>query len=98
MENFQIVYTVGITALLAQDYPPDPIQDLGVGTRLTAENMLVGVRVTVTARSITEGLEGASQRADAGAADDFVRKTFSTNVNPRNLSAALEVRAKALAP
>jgi len=53
------------------------------------------VRITVTARSISAGLEGASEGADAGSADDFIRKTFSTNVNPRNLSAALEVRAMA---
>jgi len=57
--------------------------------------MLSGVRITVTARSISAGLEGASEGADAGSADDFIRKTFSTNVNPRNLSAALEVRAMA---
>ena len=78
-----------------QDDPPDPIQDLGAGVVLTAENMLSGVRITVTARSISAGLEGASEGADAGRADDFIRKTFSTNVNPRNLSAALEVRAMA---
>ena len=98
LENFQIAYTIGITAPVDQDDPPDPIQDLGAGTVLTAENMLSGVRITVTARSVTAGLEGASQGADAGRADDFIRKTFSTNVNPRNLSAALEVRAMALAP
>ena len=95
LENFQIAYTIGIAAPVDQDDPPDPIQDLGAGVVLTAENMLSGVRITVTARSISAGLEGASEGADAGRADDFIRKTFSTNVNPRNLSAALEVRAMA---
>ena len=98
LEDFQIAYTIGITAPVDQDEPPDPIQDLGAGVVLTAENMLSGVRITVTARSITAGLEGASEGASAGREDDFIRKTFSTNVNPRNLSAALEVRAMALAP
>ncbi|TDI45206.1 MAG: prepilin-type N-terminal cleavage/methylation domain-containing protein [Acidobacteria bacterium] len=97
LEDFQIAYTIGVTAPFDQDNPPDPIQDLVAGTLLTAENMLSVVRITVTARSITAGLEGASEGASAGREDDFIRKTFSTNVNPRNLSAALEVRAMALA-
>ena len=55
--------------------------------------MLSSVRVTVTARSISAGMEGASEGALVGdQSDDFIRKTFSTNVNPRNLSAALDVR------
>ena len=98
LEDFQIAYTIGITVPVDQDNPPDPVQDLGAGVVLTAENMLSGVRVTVTARSITAGLEGASEGASAGREDDFIRKTFSTNVNPRNLSAGIEVRALALAP
>ncbi len=93
LEDFQINYVIGITAPVEQVIPPDPINDVGVGNAVTAENMLSSVRVTVTARSISAGMEGASEGALVGdESDDFIRKTFSTNVNPRNLSAALDVR------
>ncbi len=93
LEDFQINYVIGITAPFEQVNPPDPINDVGVGNAVTAENMLSSVRVTVTARSISAGMEGASEGALVGNdSDDFIRKTFSTNVNPRNLSAALDVR------
>ncbi len=90
LEDFQIVYTIGVTAPVDQDNPPDPSVDLA-GVPLTAENMLFGVRITVTARSVTAGLEGASE-GGAGRSDDFIRKTFSTNVAPRNVLAAYEKR------
>ena len=93
LEDFQINYVIGITAPLEQVNPPDPISDVGIGNAVTAENMLSSVRVTVTARSIRAGMEGASEGVLVGnETDDFIRKTFSTNVNPRNLSAALDVR------
>jgi hypothetical protein len=92
LEDFQIGYVIGVTAPIEQDDPPDPINDVGLGNAVTADNMLSSVRVTVTARSITAGMEGASQGALPDQSDDFIRKTFSTNVNPRNLSAALDVR------
>ena len=99
LEDFQIVYFIGVTAPAQQNFPPVPITDIGPLFPLTAENMLSSVRVTVTARSISANLEGASEGADATSiADNFIRKTFSTNVNPRNLSAALEIRAVAVAP
>jgi len=91
LENFQITYVVGVTVPANQDVPPNPMVDLGAATPLNADNMLSGVRVTVTARSVTAGMEGASE-GGAGRTDDFIRKTFSTNVNPRNLSAGLDVR------
>ena len=104
LENFQIVYTIGVAApgippgrlcpaapgSCVQDNPPDPTVDL-VGVALTAENMLAGVSISVTARSVTAGMEGASE-GGAGREDDFIRKTFSTNVNPRNISAGVDVR------
>lgn len=90
LEDFEISYIIGITAPVEQDNPPNPAVDLA-GVPLTAENMLSGVRVTVTARSVTAGMEGASEGA-AGRSDDFIRKTFSTNVNPRNVSAGLDIR------
>ena len=88
LENFQIAYTIGIAAPVDQDDPPDPIQDLGAGVVLTAENMLSGVRITVTARSISAGLEGASEGADAGRADDWgsflcVIRTFRNTTRSR---------------
>lgn len=95
LENFQIQYTIGTTAPVDQDNPPNPAVDLAA-TPLTAENMLSGVRISVTARSVTAGMEGASE-GGAGRSDDFIRKTFSTNVNPRNVSAGLDVRVMAAA-
>ncbi|GMR21832.1 MAG: hypothetical protein BMS9Abin37_0149 [Acidobacteriota bacterium] len=90
LENFQIAYTIGVTAPVDQDNPPDPAVDLA-GVPMTAENMLAGVRISVTARSVTAGMQGASEGA-AGREDDFIRKSFSTNVNPRNISAGINVR------
>ena len=95
LENFQITYTIGVAAPVSQDNPPAPAIDLA-GVALTAENMLSGVRISVTARSVTAGMEGASE-GGAGRADDFIRKTFSTNVNPRNISAGLDVRVMSAA-
>jgi hypothetical protein len=37
-------------------------------------------------------MEGATEGASGGREDDFIRKTFSTNVNPRNVSSGLEIR------
>lgn len=92
LEDFQIAYVIGSAAPFEQDDPPNPVLDIAAGTPLTADNMLSSVRITVTARSITANMEGASE-GGAGAQDNFIRRTFSTNVNPRNLSAGLEWRA-----
>lgn len=94
LEDFQIAYVIGYTAPVEQNDPPDPVTDTP-NVQLTADNMLSSVRITVTARSVSAGLEGASEGASAGREDDFIRKTFSTNVNPRNLSAGLDMRALA---
>jgi hypothetical protein len=87
LEDFQIRYVIGVTAPTEQDNPQDPVTDLA-GLVLDAENMIASVRISITARSVTAGLEGASEGALVGnRQDDFIRKTFSTNVNPRNVSA-----------
>ncbi len=92
LEDFQIRYVMGVTAPFEQDNPPDPVADLPV-TILTAENMLASIRLTITARSVSASLEGATDGALVGdRSDDFIRKTFSTNVNPRNLSAGIDIR------
>lgn len=95
LENFQIAYTIGVTAPVDQDNPPNPVVDLG-GAAMTAENMLAGVRISVTARSVTAGMQGASE-GGAGVEDDFIRKAFSTNVNPRNISSGINVRVMSAA-
>jgi prepilin-type N-terminal cleavage/methylation domain-containing protein len=93
IENFQIRYVIGVTAPLEQDNPPDPTVDLA-GIVLTSENMLSSVRVSITGRSVTPGLEGATEGTLVGdRSDDFIRKTFSTNVNPRNVSAGIDIRS-----
>jgi prepilin-type N-terminal cleavage/methylation domain-containing protein len=91
LEDFQISYLIGVAAPVEQDNPPNPVVDLA-GVPLTSENMLSSVRVTVTARSVSAGMEGATEGASGGREDDFIRKTFSTNVNPRNVSSGLEIR------
>jgi prepilin-type N-terminal cleavage/methylation domain-containing protein len=92
LEDFQVQYVIGVQAPALQDNPPDPVVDLA-GVALTAENMLSSVRLSVTARSVSAGMEGATEGASAARDDNFIRKTFSTNVNPRNLSAGLDMRA-----
>lgn len=92
IEGFQIGYVIGVTAPVEQFNPPNPVVDLP-GAVLTSENMLSSVRVTITGRSVTAGLEGASEGALVGdRTDDFIRRTFSTNVNPRNMSAGIDIR------
>jgi prepilin-type N-terminal cleavage/methylation domain-containing protein len=92
LEDFQIRYVIGVTAPVEQDNPPDAVVDLP-GVVLTSENMLSSVRVSITGRSVTAGLEGATDGALVGnRTDDFIRKTFSTNVNPRNMSAGIDIR------
>jgi prepilin-type N-terminal cleavage/methylation domain-containing protein len=92
IEDFQIAYVIGVTAPFEQNNPPDAVTDMP-NTILTAENMLSSVRVTISARSVTPGLEGATEGGNLGdRTDDFIRKTFSTNVNPRNVSQGIDVR------
>jgi hypothetical protein len=93
LEDFQVRYVIGVTAPIEQDMPPDAIRDLGAGTVLTSENTLSSVRISVTARSVSAGFMGSDEGALVGdRTDDFIRKTFSTNVNPRNMTAGIEFR------
>jgi hypothetical protein len=93
LEDFQVRYVIGVTAPVEQDGPPDAVTDLGMGTVLTAENTLASVRISITARSVTAGFMGADDGTLVGdRSDDFIRKTFSTNVNPRNMTAGIEYR------
>jgi prepilin-type N-terminal cleavage/methylation domain-containing protein len=92
LEDFQIRYVIGVTAPLEQDDPPDPATDTP-GVVLTAENTLASVRVSITGRSVSAGLEGASDGPLIGdRTDDYIRRTFSTIVNPRNMSAGIDIR------
>ncbi|HXV62883.1 MAG TPA: prepilin-type N-terminal cleavage/methylation domain-containing protein [Vicinamibacteria bacterium] len=93
LDDFEIAYVIGVAAPFEQDDPPNPVLDIAQGTPLTSENMLSSVRVTITARSVSSNMEGASQGPSPGIEDNFIRKTFSTNVNPRNVSAGLDTRS-----
>jgi prepilin-type N-terminal cleavage/methylation domain-containing protein len=92
LEDFQIRYVIGVTAPVEQDGPPDAAQDLA-GIVLTSENTLASVRISITARSVSAGLEGADEGALVGnRTDDVIRKKVSTLVNPRNMTAGIEYR------
>ena len=75
------------------DDPPDPQPDpaISIANQVPDPGAFIvhGVRITVDARSLSENLEGSSTDALPG---NFIRKTFSSNVNPRNLSAGLAFR------
>ena len=93
IEDFQIRYLIGVAAPVEQDTPADAVQDLAAGTVLTSENVLSSVRISITGRSVTAGFQGSEDGPLVGdRTDDFIRKTFSTNVNPRNVTAGIEYR------
>ncbi len=90
LEDFQVVYLVGGTDVAnEQDDPPDPQPTVTVD--ITAAEMVNGVRVTVSARSLSQNLQGSTEGATA-ADGNFIRKTFSSNVNPRNIASGLAFR------
>lgn len=82
IENFQVEFGVGTAVNFveepAQPNPEDP------------STWIMRVKVTLAGRNESEGLQGSTQQVYA--ADDtdemFVRKTLSTTVSLRNLSAA----------
>jgi prepilin-type N-terminal cleavage/methylation domain-containing protein len=94
LENFQVRYVFGVTAATPagteDDLPPVP---LALGAPLTADDVVNGVQIRVDARSLSENLQGATEGATA-ADGNFIRKTFSSNVNPRNISSGLAFRTK----
>jgi hypothetical protein len=91
LEDFQVVYLVGGTTAadeldeLTFVPQPDP------GVIIQAGDVVNGISITVAARSLSENLEGATQGATA-ADGNFIRKSFSSNVNPRNIIAGLAAR------
>ena len=87
LEDFQVVYLVGgTTAADELDDPPDPQPDPGL--IIQAADVINGVSITVAARSLSEDQQGATE----GVAGNFIRKSFSSNVNPRNIIAGLAER------
>ena len=90
LEDFQVVYLVGgTTAADELDDPLDPQPDPAVV--IQAVDVINGVSVTVAARSLSENLQGATEGAAAGDGN-FIRKSFSSNVNPRNILSGLAAR------
>lgn len=88
LEDFQIAYMVGNINPAEQMNPPEPQPVMG--NYIQDADMVSSVRITVTARSTLENLQGSS---DGGAQGNFIRKTFSSSVNPRNISAGLADRS-----
>ncbi len=88
LDDFQVVYLVGNQPQVEQPNPPHPHPTLKDGTGITPADIVTGVRVTVAARSQDENLEGST----VGASGNYIRKTFSSNINPRNISAGLSER------
>ena len=90
LEDFQVVYLVGGTAVAnEQGDPPDPQPT--VTANLVAADIVNGVTITVFARSLSQNLQGATEGLTP-ADGNFIRKTFSSNVNPRNISSGLAFR------
>lgn len=89
VQDFQIGYTIGVNGPVEQNNPPVlPIPPAPCNN----ENMVSSVRITVTGRSIASNLQGATEGGGAGTQDDFILRTFSMNVNPRNITAGFMAR------
>lgn len=80
LEDFQVVYLVGGTAEAnEQDNPPTPQPT--PADFIQPADVINGVSITVAARSLSENLQGATEGADG----NLIRKSFSSNVSPRNI-------------
>jgi prepilin-type N-terminal cleavage/methylation domain-containing protein len=90
VDDFQVVYLVGIQPPIEQVNPPDPQPD--PAAFLDPINIVSGVRITVAARSTQENLAGSTQ----GPSGDYIRKTFSSNISPRNILAGCGSRTGGL--
>lgn len=88
LDDFQVIYLVGNQPQLEQPNPPHPHPTLKDGTVITPVDIVTGVRITVAARSQDENLEGST----TGASGNYIRKTFSSNISPRNISSGLSER------
>ena len=87
VDDFQVAYLVGTRPQIEQNDPPHPHPVPTAGT-IGGANIISGVRITVAARSEQENLEGSTQ----GASGNYIRKTFSSNVCPRNILGGLQER------
>jgi prepilin-type N-terminal cleavage/methylation domain-containing protein len=90
VDDFPVNSLVGIQPPTEQVDPPDPHPDPAVV--LNPINIVSGVRITVAARSTQENLAGSTQ----GASGDYIRKTFSSNISPRNVLAGCGQRTGGL--
>jgi len=90
LEDFQVVYLVGGTTE-ADELDEPPLPQPVPGVIIQAADVINGVSITVAARSLSENLQGATEGATA-ADGNFIRKSFSSNVNPRNIISGLAVR------
>ncbi len=86
LDDFQVAYLVGTQPQIEQLSPPPPQPTRGI--LITPADIISGIRVTVAARSTQENLAGSSQ----GASGDYIRKTFSSNISPRNVLAGCAER------
>jgi hypothetical protein len=90
LEDFQVVYLVGGTAAANElDNPVDPQPTMT--SFIVPADIVNGVSISIAARSLSENLQGATEGATA-ADGNFIRKSFSSNVNPRNIIAGLAER------
>jgi len=90
LEDFQVVYLVGgTTAADEADNPVDPQPNLLAF--IVPADIVNGVSVSISARSLSENLQGATEGATP-ADGNFIRKSFSSNVNPRNIITGLAER------
>ncbi len=87
VDDFQVAYLVGTQPQIEQNDPPHPHPSPTAAT-IQHQNIISGVRITVAARSTEENLEGSTQ----GASGNYIRKTFSSNVCPRNILGGLQER------
>ena len=86
VDDFQVAYLVGNSPPVEQDDPPHPHPTDGIA--VTAADIISGVRITVVARSAIQNLMGSTE-GDSG---NYLRKSFSSNISPRNISAGLAER------
>jgi hypothetical protein len=90
IDDFQVAYMVGTQPPVENDNPPHPQPDAVVA--ITPDDIISGVRVMVTARSASENLEGA----ETGQSGDYIRRSFSSNISPRNILSGLAERTGGL--
>ena len=94
IDDFQVSYMVGTNPPVG-GAPPQyesadpPYPQLDADIVIEAKDIISGVRVMVTARSASENLEGA----ETGDSGDYIRRSFSSNISPRNIIGGLAARS-----